>query len=147
MTRDSVVRVGLVFPELLGTYGDRGNAVVLVQRCRRRGIDAELVEVGAGETIPASLDIYLFGGGEDDAQVMAAAGMRASRTAIDAALANGAVVFAVCAGLQLLGSTYEANGGRIYARNLPETGCVFTVDLPRAGALAGEAVGSEVTAG
>ena len=25
----------------------------------------------------------------------------------------------------------EANGGRLYARNLPERGCVFTVDLPR----------------
>jgi signal transduction histidine kinase len=25
----------------------------------------------------------------------------------------------------------EANQGRIYARNVPETGCVFTVDLPR----------------
>ena len=25
----------------------------------------------------------------------------------------------------------EANDGRIYARNLPEVGCVFTVDLPR----------------
>ena len=26
----------------------------------------------------------------------------------------------------------EANGGRLYARNLPGSGCVFTVDLPRA---------------
>ena len=25
----------------------------------------------------------------------------------------------------------EANDGRIYARNLPDTGCVFTIDLPR----------------
>src|SRR4029450_5689917 len=25
----------------------------------------------------------------------------------------------------------EANNGRIYARNLPDSGCVFTVDLPR----------------
>jgi len=25
----------------------------------------------------------------------------------------------------------EANAGRIYARNLPGRGCVFTVDLPR----------------
>ena len=24
-----------------------------------------------------------------------------------------------------------ANGGRLYARNLPDRGCVFTVDLPR----------------
>lgn len=26
----------------------------------------------------------------------------------------------------------EANGGRLYARNLPGTGCIFTLDLPRA---------------
>jgi hypothetical protein len=30
----------------------------------------------------------------------------------------------------------EANGGRLYARNLPGKGCVFTVDLPRATAVA-----------
>lgn len=113
MTRESAVRIGLVYPDLLGTYGDRGNAVVLVERCRRRGIGAELVEVPAGEPIPDSLDVYLFGGGEDDAQIMAAAGMRESRAAIDRALAGGAAVFAVCAGFQLLGTTYEASDGEI----------------------------------
>ena len=41
--RDSAVRIALLFPELLGTYGDGGNAVVLTQRLRWRGIDAELV--------------------------------------------------------------------------------------------------------
>jgi CobQ-like glutamine amidotransferase family enzyme len=110
---DSAVRVGLVYPELLGTYGDRGNAVVLVERCRRRGIDAELVEVSAGAPLPSSLDVYLFGGGEDDAQVMAAAGMRASAATIATARDAGAVVFAVCAGFQLLGTTYEAGDGDI----------------------------------
>ncbi|MGZ4711570.1 MAG: type 1 glutamine amidotransferase [Acidimicrobiia bacterium] len=109
----SHVRVGLVYPELLGTYGDRGNAVVLVERCRRRGIGAELVEVEAGTPVPDSLDVYLFGGGEDDAQVMAAAGMRSSRAAVDRARAGGAVIFAVCAGYQLLGSSYEASDGDI----------------------------------
>ena len=43
-TRDSAIRVGLIYPELLGTYGDRGNAIVLVQRARWRGIPAELIE-------------------------------------------------------------------------------------------------------
>jgi CobQ-like glutamine amidotransferase family enzyme len=107
----STVRVGLVYPELLGTYGDRGNAVVLVERCRRRGIEAELVEVGADAPIPDSLDVYLFGGGEDDPQVMAAAGMRASRAAIDRARTSGAVILAVCAGFQLIGHSYEAGDG------------------------------------
>jgi CobQ-like glutamine amidotransferase family enzyme len=113
VTRTSAVRVGLVYPELLGTYGDRGNALVLVERCRRRGIDAELVEVAAGAPVPDSLDVYLFGGGEDDPQVMAAAGMRASQDAIARARAGGAVIFAVCAGFQLLGHRYEARDGEL----------------------------------
>jgi CobQ-like glutamine amidotransferase family enzyme len=113
MTRTSTVRVGLVYPELLGTYGDRGNAVVLVQRARWRGHDADLIEVAASEPIPSSLDIYLFGGGEDDPQSMAAAGMRASAANVQRARADGAVVLAVCAGLQLIGNTYETAEGPI----------------------------------
>jgi CobQ-like glutamine amidotransferase family enzyme len=132
----STVRVGLVYPELLGTYGDRGNAVVLVERCRRRGIDAELVEVAAGAPIPASLDIYLFGGGEDDAQVMAAAGMREAAGTIATARERGAVIFAVCAGFQLLGSSYVAGDGDI----LDGLGLVDLVTRPGEGRLIGECV-------
>jgi lipid II isoglutaminyl synthase (glutamine-hydrolysing) len=109
--RESALRVGLLYPELLGTYGDRGNALVLVQRARWRGQDAELVEVPAAAPIPDSLDVYLFGGGEDDPQEMAAAGMRASAANIAGARDRGAVVLAVCAGFQLIGHRYDAAGG------------------------------------
>jgi signal transduction histidine kinase len=34
----------------------------------------------------------------------------------------------------------EANGGRLYARNLPGAGCVFTIDLPRSSVPASELV-------
>jgi CobQ-like glutamine amidotransferase family enzyme len=108
---DSTLRVGLIYPELLGTYGDRGNAVVLVQRARWRGHDAELVEVAASDPIPDSLDIYLFGGGEDDPQSMAAAGMRTSAANITRARDNGGAVLAVCAGFQLIGHRYEIGDG------------------------------------
>jgi hypothetical protein len=112
-SRESTLRIGLVYPDLLGTYGDRGNAVVLVQRARWRGIPAELVEVPAGEPIPDSLDVYLFGGGEDDPQQMAAAGMRESRAAIERAHAGGAAVLAVCAGFQLIGHRYVDADGEV----------------------------------
>jgi hypothetical protein len=111
--RESAVRVGLVFPELLGTYGDRGNAIVLVERCRRRGLPAELVEVAVGDALPESLDVYLFGGGEDDPQVLAAARMRASARSLERARAACAVVLAVCAGFQLVGATYETGEGEV----------------------------------
>ncbi len=109
----STLRVGLIYPELLGTYGDRGNAVVLVQRARWRGIPAELVEVAADEPIPASLDVYLLGGGEDDPQHLAAANLRASRVALEQALAGGAAMLAVCAGFQLVGHRYVLGDGNV----------------------------------
>ena len=111
--RDSALRIGLVYPELLGTYGDRGNALVLARRCRWRGIAAEIVEVPAGDPVPAGLDCYLLGGGEDAPQHLAAAGLRASRDAIGQARDAGAVVFAVCAGFQLLGHSYVAADGTV----------------------------------
>ena len=111
--RTSALRIGLVYPELLGTYGDRGNAVVLVQRARWRGIPAELVEVDAGKPIPDSLDVYIFGGGEDDPMQMAGAGMRESKASIKRAHANGAVVLAVCGGYQLIGHRYIAADGAV----------------------------------
>ncbi len=138
MTRESDVRVGIVYPELLGTYGDRGNAVVLVQRLARRGIDAELVEVRAGNRIPADLDVFLFGGGEDNPQGAAADGMRASAANIARARDNGAVVFAVCAGFQLIGTRYETGDGE----QLDGLGLVdaHTAAVPGAARLIGEVV-------
>jgi CobQ-like glutamine amidotransferase family enzyme len=133
---ESAVRVGLVYPELLGTYGDRGNALVLVQRCRWRGIDAELVEIAAGAPIPDSLDVYCFGGGEDDPQAMASAGMLASRDAIDRARAGGAFVLAVCAGYQLIGERYVAADGA----ELAGLGLVDLVTRPGSPRLIGEVV-------
>jgi CobQ-like glutamine amidotransferase family enzyme len=113
MARESAVRVGLVYPELLGTYGDRGNALVLAQRCHWRDQPADVVEIAAGQPIPDSLDVYLFGGGEDAPQAMAAAGMRESRGNVERAQANGAVVFAVCAGFQNIGTSYTLPDGTV----------------------------------
>ena len=56
------VRIGLVLPDVMGTYGDGGNAVVLRQRLRLRGIPAEIVEITLADPVPDSLDLYTLGG-------------------------------------------------------------------------------------
>jgi CobQ-like glutamine amidotransferase family enzyme len=108
------VRIGLVYPELLGTYGDRGNAEVLAWRAARHGLAARLVEVPATDPVPAGLDAYLLGGGEDVAQAAAARLLRSPagdglRQAVD----DGRAVLAVCGAFQLLGRTYTDGAGRV----------------------------------
>lgn len=97
----------------MGTYGDRGNAVVLERRLAWRGLPAELVVVPAGDPVPASLDLYVLGGAEDVPQTLAAEGLMASGPAIGRALDGGAALLAVCAGFQLLGTTYVRSDGTV----------------------------------
>ena len=57
-----------VYPQLLGTYGDRGNVLALVHRARGRGLAVRVVDVGLDESLPRTADLYVLGGGEDVAQ-------------------------------------------------------------------------------
>ena len=110
----SAVSIALLFPELLGTYGDGGNATVLAQRLAWRGTDAEVVSVGAGEAIPETCDLYLMGGGEDGPQTLAADEL-AESGALHRAVERGAVLLAVCAGFQVLGHEFAVPDGTSHA--------------------------------
>ena len=71
------LRLVWVYPDLLSTYGDRGNLLVLERRARLRGLDVESVMVNADQPVPRQGDIYLMGGGEDLPQILAARRLRA----------------------------------------------------------------------
>ncbi|MHA2787835.1 type 1 glutamine amidotransferase [Corynebacterium sp. S7] len=104
--------IGLILPDVLGTYGDDGNALVLRQRARWRGIEAEIVQVRLGEPVPAGLDIYCMGGGEDSAQILAAEHLSSDKGLVRAAI-DRRPIFAVCAGMQVLGESFHASGKQV----------------------------------
>jgi CobQ-like glutamine amidotransferase family enzyme len=106
-----MLKIALVYPELLGTYGDGGNALVLAERARRRGIAAEVVSVGIAEEVPDAA-VYLLGGGEDGPQRLAADLLRRARFA--ERVREGRFVVAVCAGLQILGTRFAVEGDDEY---------------------------------
>lgn len=96
--------VAVVYPDLLGTYGDGGNGTVLAQRARWRGLRANVLPVRSGSTLPRA-DIYCIGGGEDGPQVRAASELLRDGT-LQREASRGAVVLGVCAGFQLLGHSF-----------------------------------------
>jgi lipid II isoglutaminyl synthase (glutamine-hydrolysing) len=107
----SRLSICLLFPDLLGTYGDGGNAVVLAKRAGWRGINAEILPVAMGEKVPERCDMYLLGGGEDQPQSAVTEILEESR-ALHKAVDRGAVVLAVCAGMQILGESFEVAGDK-----------------------------------
>lgn len=111
MGTDSRVRIAMVFPEVLGTYGDGGNAAALVHRTRVRGIECDVINVGLDEAVPAEADIYLLGGGEDAAMMVAWEQLHTTKVLADA-VGRGAACLGVCAGLQLLGHHFTGPDGR-----------------------------------
>jgi CobQ-like glutamine amidotransferase family enzyme len=109
VSTESALRVVWLYPDLLSTYGDRGNLLILAHRAARRGIPMEQVEIRSDRPVPDSADIYLIGGGEDGPQSLAAQRLIADG-GLHRAVARRSVVFAVCAGYQLLGVSFFAKG-------------------------------------
>jgi CobQ-like glutamine amidotransferase family enzyme len=99
------VEVVLIYQSLLGLYGDRGNAMVLIKRLAWRGYEPVLTLVEPGDPLPATGHVYLLGGGEDAAQVSAVRALKGDG-GLDRAVDRGAAVLAVCAGYQIVGRSF-----------------------------------------
>lgn len=133
-SRESTLRIGVLLPEVLGTYGDGGNAVVLASRAQRRGINAEIIRVNVTDSIP-ELDIYTLGGGEDIAQTIASRRFL-SDPGLARAAQRGCPILAICAAFQVLGQWYtDAQGKRT-----PGAGLLDVVTFPQGARAIGELI-------
>lgn len=106
---DLTLRVCTLYPDLMNIYADRGNIIFLERRCRDRGIGFEITPLGVGERVdPDRHDLFYIGGGQDRDQALVAEDLVATKSDdLATATGAGAVLLAVCGGLQLLGESYE----------------------------------------
>ncbi|TCW20655.1 hypothetical protein EDD19_12919 [Dietzia cinnamea] len=132
---ESTVRIGLVLPDVMGTYGDDGNSLVLRQRLRWRGYDAEIVRITLEDAVPDSCDLYTVGGGEDAAQKLASRHLSAS-PGLQRAVERGAPVLAICAGMQVFGEWFVVSDGS----RAPGLGLLDVTTSPQATRSIGELV-------
>ncbi|MFC9973717.1 type 1 glutamine amidotransferase [Spirillospora sp. NPDC127200] len=105
------IKIVWIYPDLLSTYGDQGNTIVLERRAALRGIPTETVHLRSDEPVPQDGDIYLLGGGEDRPQILAAQRLR-NDGGLHAAARRNAVIFAVCAGYQIMGHEFGGEEGQ-----------------------------------
>lgn len=105
------VRIAWLYGARMNIYGDRGNVIALAQRARWRGIEPELIDVNLSDPIPDDIDIFFFGGGQDQEQVAVSRDLKGEKgEALRSAIENGAAMLAICGGYQLLGHEYRPWG-------------------------------------
>jgi len=109
------LRLAHLYPELMNTYGDRGNVLTLMRRAAWRGIEVQLRGIGVGEPVdPDVHDLYFFGGGQDREQGLVADDLVSCKgDGLRTAVEQGAVVLAICGGYQLLGREFRTGSGAV----------------------------------
>ena len=108
--------IGWLYPNLMNTYGDKGNITVLKKRCEWRGIKAEVKLLNPGFDIKelAICDLLLMGGAQDRQQKIVNNDLRRIKKVLSQKIEEGIPGLYVCGGFQFLGKYYkEADGSMV----------------------------------
>ncbi|MBS4949996.1 MAG: adenosylcobyric acid synthase [Granulicatella adiacens] len=109
------LRICHLYGNLMNTYGDNGNLLMLQHRAKKLGCEVETTLISLEEDFnPDDFDIVMFGGGQDYEQTVVAKDLQNKKDALIQYIEDDGVVVAICGGFQLLGRYYvNASGERL----------------------------------
>lgn len=104
-----------LYGNLLNTYGDNGNLLMLKYVAKKMGITLSTEIVSIHQEFKAEdFDLIFFGGGQDFEQVIVAKDLPTKKEELTRYIENDGVMLAICGGYQLLGHYYiGAHGEKI----------------------------------
>ena len=114
MTGSRSLHLAHLYPSLMNVYGDRGNIICLLRRCRLRGIDLIVTALEPRDTLaPDGFDLLFMGGAQDQQQRLVAEDLVGVKgPALRAAVEAGVPFLGVCGGYQLAGRFYRGADGQ-----------------------------------
>ncbi|SJZ97215.1 hypothetical protein SAMN02745116_02018 [Pilibacter termitis] len=104
-----------LYGNLLNTYGDNGNILMLKYIGEKLGVKMNFEIVSLNDTFDEEkYDLVFFGGGQDYEQWIVSKDIQKKKEAITKFIEQDGVVLAICGGYQLLGEYYiEASGRKV----------------------------------
>jgi len=108
------IRIGWLYPDLMSTYGDRGNIIALIYRAKKRKIKTKLIKISLaqpGDWLKKA-DILFMGGAQDKQQEIVNKDILKNKGKyLIEAIENGVPGLYVCGAYQFLGRYYQAADG------------------------------------
>jgi lipid II isoglutaminyl synthase (glutamine-hydrolysing) len=107
------ISVCCLYPDIMSTYGDRGNVETVLRRCEWRDIAVDVTELRLGDRLaPEAADLIMIGGGGESQQHLVAPDLcKVKGEAIREAVASGAAALAVGGGYELFGRFCQPERG------------------------------------
>lgn len=101
-----------LYGNLMNTYGDNGNLLMLQHRAKQLGYEVETTLISLEDPFdPAAYDIVLFGGGQDFEQTVVSKDLQTKKADLIDFIEDDGVVLGICGGFQLLGHYYVNAAG------------------------------------
>ncbi len=113
-TKNQELIIGWLYPELMSTYGDSGNIMVLLKRCQWRGINVKIINIDQKSKTQdlKSIDLLFAGGAQDKEQSIVIKYLKKHETEIRKLIEREVPALFVCGAPQLFGKYYEPSVGK-----------------------------------
>lgn len=113
-TNNYKLTIGWLYPDLMSTYGDRGNIICLFKRCEWRGIKVDVfrIEIGTNESEIEKCDLVVGGGAQDRQQEIVIKDLLDKKSVYRRLFDKGIPGLFVCGSPQLLGHFYMTGDGK-----------------------------------
>ncbi|MBI2601240.1 glutamine amidotransferase [Candidatus Daviesbacteria bacterium] len=104
--------IGYLYGDLMNIYGDTGNIIALKKRAEWRGIEVSVKNISIKDSLkPRQVDLYFFGGGQDQSQNLVAKDLKSKGNVIKQEVDRGVPLLSICGGYQLLAQYYKPHEG------------------------------------
>jgi CobQ-like glutamine amidotransferase family enzyme len=110
-----VITVVHLYPRELGINGDVGNVTALRRRAQWRGAEVRVVDVGAGDALPAEAHLVHIGSGPASARQPLHGDVARHASTLRSWASDGVPFLAIAAGWQLLGREVTELDGTVSA--------------------------------